>query len=84
MPAVGSAGSTGSTTLNNKYVHSSKYICGIETVDRTLKGESKGIDDTWIKYCDYVPTNGSVDVKYMGTPLRKGSYGNAGDAASFN
>lgn len=70
--------------LARKYVHSKKYICGIEMVDRALVGKAKGIDDVGIKYCSYVPTNGSVDIKYMGTPLRRGTYITAGDETTFN
>lgn len=70
--------------VNRKYIHTTKYICGIELVDRSLVGDTKGIDDTGIRYCDYVPTNGSVDISYMGTPLRKGTYVDAGDALGFN
>lgn len=70
--------------LDRKYVHSKKYVCGMDLVDRALLGDSKGIDDAGVKYCSYVPTNGSVDIKYMGTPLRRGTYVDAGDEATFN
>jgi hypothetical protein len=60
--------------VTTRYIHSKKYICGIEIIDRGLKGEQKGVDDTWIKYCSYEATNDSVDIKYMGTPLKKGTY----------
>lgn len=79
MKAPVASSTAGVTDVSNRYIHSVKYICGIDIIDRALKGEQKGIDDTWLKFCNYEPTNDSADIKYMGTPLRMGSYNTSGN-----
>jgi hypothetical protein len=63
---------------NSRYLHGTKYICGVEVTDRGLKGEQVGIEGSVVKFCESNLSN-VMTAKYVGVALTRGAYGNKGD-----
>lgn len=68
---------------NSRYLHGTKYICGVEVTDRGLKGEQVGIEGSVVKFCESNLSN-VMTAKFVGIALARGAYGNIGDEISFS
>lgn len=67
---------------NHRFLHSTKYICGVEVTDRGLIGEQSGLEGSVVKYCDNVLTQ-DMTSKFLGVAYSSGAYGKSGNNSSM-